>query len=70
MSIHSAICDTIATTDQSMYQIAKGSGVDYGTVYRFVNEQADVTTATADKLADYLGLTLQPVAKTKRKRFK
>jgi hypothetical protein len=64
MSIHAAICEAIESSGQTLYRVAKDSGVDYATVYRFVNDQADVLSVTADKLLEYFEIEL------KRKRRK
>ena len=48
----------IADSGETLYRVAKDSGVDYSTVYRFMSGKQTLTLDTADKLAAYLGLRL------------
>lgn len=53
-----ALRDAIRATDKSMYQIALDAGVAQIVVSRFVSGERDIRLATADKLAEALGLKL------------
>jgi hypothetical protein len=50
----------IAATGESLYSIAKTSGVAAPVLQRFVNGERGITLDTAGKLAAYLGLSLLP----------
>ena len=50
----------IAATGQSLYAIARASGVAAPVLQRFVNGQRGITLETAGRLAAYLGLALMP----------
>ncbi len=50
----------IAATGQSLYAVARGSGVAPPVLQRFVNGERGITLDTAGKLATYLGLALLP----------
>ena len=62
----------IREADVTIYRIAKDSGIASTVVARFYKGERDLTLSTADKLADYFGLELQPRKKpaAKRKRRK
>lgn len=53
-----ALRDALRASDKSMYQIAQDAGVAQIVVSRFVSGERDIRMATADKLAEALGLTL------------
>ncbi len=53
-----ALRDALRASDKSMYQIAQDAGVSQIVVSRFLSGERDIRMATADKLADALGLTL------------
>lgn len=48
----------IETNDKTIYAIAKGSGVSYGMITRFLSGERDLRLATAGKIAAHLGLHL------------
>jgi hypothetical protein len=54
----------IAATGESLYAIAKASGVAAPVLQRFVNGERGITLDTAGKLAAYLGLSLLPDDRT------
>jgi DNA-binding phage protein len=59
----------IEASDETYYRIAKDAGVDWGTLYRFVDgTRPRISIDTVDKLCDSLGLELQ--AKKKRRTAK
>ena len=53
-----ALRDALLSSDKSMYQIAQDAGVSQIVVSRFLSGERDIRMATADKLAQVLGLTL------------
>src|SRR5213595_3741591 len=53
-----ALRDALRTSDKTMYQIAQDAGVSQIVVSRFVSGERDIRMATADKLAEALGLKL------------
>lgn len=52
--------EAVAATGQSLYSIAKASGVAAPVLQRFINGERGITLDTASKLAAYLGLGLLP----------
>ena len=55
-SLSAALKDAIRASDKSMYQIAQDAGVSQIVVSRFMSGERDIRMATADKLAEVLGL--------------
>lgn len=55
-SLSAALKDAIRASDKSVYQIAQDAGVSQIVVSRFISGERDIRMATADKLADVLGL--------------
>jgi hypothetical protein len=53
-----ALRDALRASDKSMYLIAKDAGVSQIVLSRFVSGERDIRMATADKLAEVLGLKL------------
>ena len=53
-----ALKDALRASDKSMYQIAQEAGVSQIVVSRFLSGERDIRMATADKLAETLGLKL------------
>jgi DNA-binding phage protein len=53
-----ALRDALRACDKSMYQIAQDAGVSQIVISRFISGERDIRMATADKLAEALGLTL------------
>jgi ribosome-binding protein aMBF1 (putative translation factor) len=51
-----AIRDALRASDKSMDQIAQDAGVSQIVVARFLSGERDIRMATADKLAEVLGL--------------
>ena len=48
----------VRDSGQTLYRVAKDSGVPYATLYRFMSGERDIYLETADKLRAYLGLQL------------
>ncbi len=53
-----ALRDALRSSDRSMDQIAQDAGVSQIVLSRFVSGERDIHMATADKLAEALGLTI------------
>src|SRR5262249_28112463 len=53
-----ALREALRGSDKSIYQIAQQAGVSPIVVSRFLSGERDIRMATADKLAEALGLTL------------
>ena len=53
-----ALKDALRASDKSLYQIAQDAGVSQIVVSRFLSGERDIRMATADKLAEALGLKL------------
>lgn len=57
-SLSETLKQAIRNSDQSEYQIAKSAGVSQIVISRFLSGERDIRMATADKLAQALGLKL------------
>ena len=57
-ALSQALKNAIRASDKSMYQIAQDAGVSQIVVSRFLSGERDIRMATADKLAEALGLKL------------
>jgi len=57
----------IEASGQSVYRVAKESGVDQSILQRFLAGERMPSLPNADKLAAYLGLELRPKARPRRK---
>jgi DNA-binding phage protein len=53
-----ALRDALRASNKSIYQIAQDAGVSQIVVSRFLSGERDIRMATADKLAEALGLDL------------
>ena len=53
-----ALRDALRASGKSMYQIARDAGVAQIVVSRFLSGERDIRMATADRLAEALGLKL------------
>jgi plasmid maintenance system antidote protein VapI len=53
-----ALREALRSSDKSIYQIAQDAGVSQIVVSRFLSGERDIRMATADKLAEALGLDL------------
>ena len=63
-----ALLQAIERRSESLYRLAKDSGIDYGTLHRFTNGARTLTLDTADRLAEFLELELKPRTKSRAKR--
>jgi plasmid maintenance system antidote protein VapI len=50
----------------SVNAVATAAGIPQPVLHRFMSGERDLTLRTAQKLADYLGLTLQPHQRARR----
>lgn len=57
-SISSTLRDAIAKSDETLYAIAKGSGIDKAALGRFVKRRCSLSLLTAERVAEYLGMEL------------
>ena len=57
-SIADSLKQAIGTSDRTVYQIAKESGISQIVIARFLSGERDIRMATADKLARVLNLQL------------
>jgi hypothetical protein len=55
----------VVATGESLYAVARSSGVPAPVLQRFMNNERGITLETAGKLAAYLGLTLLPAVERK-----
>jgi hypothetical protein len=61
--IRSAVEKAVSTGRETRYSLAKGAGVEYRTLARWLDEDRDIKLSTAASLAAYLGLELRPGGK-------
>jgi hypothetical protein len=67
MTISDQLRSAIRARDETLYRIAKDSGVDWGALQRFVDRRRpNIRMDTVNKLCEYLGLELH----SKRKKGK
>ncbi len=55
----------IAESGETVYAIAKGTGIAQPVLWRFMAGERDLTLRTADKLLDYFGLEIRPKGKAR-----
>lgn len=53
----------VKDSGQTLYRVAKDSGVDYSVLLRFMAGERGMNLDTAAKLVDYLGLELRKAGK-------
>jgi hypothetical protein len=53
---------------ETLYRIAKDSGVDYAIVHKFYHRERDMKLETASRIVEHLGLELRPKGKRRRAR--
>lgn len=58
VSVSQALRHAIAESGRSLYEIKNAAGIDYATLHRFVNADADIRVSTIDALAKALRLEL------------
>jgi ribosome-binding protein aMBF1 (putative translation factor) len=57
-ALSQALKDALRASNKSIYQIAQEAGISQIVVSRFLSGERDIRMATADKLAETLGLKL------------
>jgi transcriptional regulator with XRE-family HTH domain len=60
LTVSATLRRAIRDSGQTLYRVAKDSGVPYATLHRFMNGKTEVSMASLDKLCAYLGLALTP----------
>lgn len=58
MDLQDQLKQAIEDSELTLYRVAKGSGIAYQVLHRFVSGERDLTLTTASKLADYFGMRL------------
>jgi plasmid maintenance system antidote protein VapI len=58
LTMSETVRQAILESGQTLYRVAKDSGVPYATLHRFVTGERSVSAETLDKLCAYLGLRL------------
>lgn len=71
--IHIILKEIVTKENVSVYRVAKDLGMDYGSVYRLLNERGNPTWSTIRKVLDYLGYEIRvakvlPVKKGRTKK--
>jgi hypothetical protein len=66
MTLNEQLREAIQDSGETLYAIAKATGVHYGVIHRFVIGQRDMYLQTASKLVDHLGLKLTQVKKPRK----
>ncbi len=69
MTVSDQLRQAIEDSGETLYRVAKDSGVSYPTLHGFVGGR-DIKLSNADKIADYLGLSLWPKAEPRPRRHK
>lgn len=62
--------NAVRGTELPLDRIAKAAGIGTPILWRFMEDGKDIRLQSAEKLAAYLGLTLAPVAKPRKKAAK
>jgi Cro/C1-type HTH DNA-binding domain len=57
-TVSETLRQAILESGQTLYQVAKGSGVSYAVLHRFVVHQHGIALRAFDKLCAYLGFKL------------
>ena len=58
----------VKASDKTRYRLSLETGIDQGTLSRFVHRKAGLTLDTAGRLANALGLELKPRRPTKQQK--
>lgn len=64
MDIDQQLREAINQSGLTRYAVAKGAGVEYGVLRRYLDEGRDLRLSNVAKLAAFLGLELKPTKKT------
>jgi hypothetical protein len=57
-TVTESLRQAIRDTGETLYRVAKDSGVAYASLYRFMASQRDISCPNIDKLCRYLGMRL------------
>ena len=57
-TVSETLREEVRSCGQTLYRVAKDSGVTYATLHRFMAGRRTVGSSTIDKLCAYLGLKL------------
>jgi predicted transcriptional regulator len=57
-TVSDTLREAVNTSGQTLYRVAKDSGVPYATLYRFITHGRAVSMENLDRLCAYLGLKL------------
>ena len=68
MELVKALKKGVRDSGETLYAVAKGSGIDYSVLLRFMADERDILFGTASRLADHLGLELRSKRRSGRKR--
>ncbi len=58
----------VKASDKTRYRLSLETGIDQGTLSRFVHRKAGLTLDTGGRLAEALGLELKPKRPTKKQK--
>ena len=64
-TIAATLRTAIADSGETVYAIAKGTGIAQPVLWRFMAGERDLTLRTADKLMDFFNLEIRPRGKAK-----
>lgn len=67
MTVTEQLRNELAARDQTLYRVAKESGMNWATLQRFLNG-GGLRSEQLDKLAEYLGLELISSSSKRRKK--
>ena len=57
-SVAETIRRAVLESGKTLYRVGKDSGVNYGTLHRFMSRERSMSLDAVEKLCAYLGLTL------------
>lgn len=66
MSIDRTIRRAIAKSGQTRYAIAKGAGIEYAALVRYLDEHRDIRLSTAERLVGYLRIKISDDRENRR----
>jgi hypothetical protein len=66
LSLTDTLRRAIGQSGESRYAICKKLDIDQSSMSRFMHRQAGLTVDALDALAEFLGLTLVPIRKSKK----
>lgn len=69
-SISGRLREAIERSGETRYRIAQATGISQAALSRFITGERGLALESADKLAEYLGLGLQPVKRQSKRTVK